>query len=366
MENKFEAGDAAQDVNMDDKIENAVDSEKAYSWGEKLRLVVISLCISRMPYEALKAFQKGITTTTEQAVELAYAILQNLPLALINLHILLMNAEYLPALTNTAGYEEYVRLSNSSLTEQDILAKVDHDQTEAMIVALSDAFAVYSIAKVTASLFEFRGINIYCRRKHIDNTIYEQLCSFAAFGYHLFHFVGRLLTLVVGSIVFYPAFAAALFFVLVLSRAAVHHFTRSERSWLFAIVTVFVGTNAWDTLFAARVVHLMEIVEGGIVAGLIYVDVANIPYPVLSVQNILVLKTNVQSLDLLAALILADLAVATILHLLVIERFREYDPEGVLGRWRAEAQQSPWLSPFVGDDDGDKRRESVAPHESPV
>jgi hypothetical protein len=39
----------------------------------------------------------------------------------------------------------------------------------------------------------------------------------------------------------------------------------------FAIITIFVGSNAWDTRLASRVCHMFELCEAAIVIGLLWI-----------------------------------------------------------------------------------------------
>jgi len=238
------------------------------------------------------------------------AVMQSLPLALINLHILL-STQALMFVTNPLpppsdpGY-----------------AQAQTDQTNTYILIASDVFAVYSIANTAANLFEHRGITNFTRKHHIDGSFAGHMCSILSFWYHLFHFVGRCLTLVVGAIEFGPEFAAAAFIALVLARAGIHYITRSERSWVFSIITIFVGTNAWDTLVAARLVHFLELFEGAVVVGILYADTTKISYPIFNSAELQQLNSLVPP-RFLALIIMIDLGCATLLHFLFMEWTRE-------------------------------------------
>jgi hypothetical protein len=271
-ENKLEGTAEGSVINLNPDLESEVDTMAARGsriW--HLLLVLFTFMVFRIPYETMVSTYRGATTIALGSCALVMACLQSMPLAMINLQILFSTQElqYLldPLPTQPAA--------SDSVQQNQAYADAYNNQFEAYVLVASVLcvaegrcgrtvggrkrrsdgplcrFAIISFGNTASNIFEHRPVTSWARKHHVDGEWGNHVGSQAAFWYHVLHFGGRAVTLVLGVVEFGgldwcrqrtdgggvrgfslgPALVSVLFAALVFSRLVLWRLTKSERHW---------------------------------------------------------------------------------------------------------------------------------------
>ncbi|KAH9261893.1 hypothetical protein BASA81_000549 [Batrachochytrium salamandrivorans] len=208
----------------------------------KLQLLGINLLQLRLAYEIYLSLRSELTTLSYASIRLVQCVLGAMPQSLIQLHILLSSANLLV-------------IERKGLT----------GEWRILSMLLSLCFSFGMISSTVCFIYEEKFVTNWKKVDFRFEFITYVLGMTVAFGYHLCHYVFRALFLVLVACFYGPVLGCGLVLLGLAARWVLWYCFGSQRRKLFIVVSYLVGIASWDKRTIARVAHLIELVEAGLV-----------------------------------------------------------------------------------------------------
>jgi len=273
----------------------------------RVKITVANVLFCRQAYEAYLSWHYGYSTINYSSVSLVQSVFMSIPLGILQINLLL----HVQNLDNVANLLQ--------------LNDVFSDQQTAITV-MSVILTSVIVARTAADLFEKTFVVEWKRNAMANEQLAMVIGSTLAVAYHLVHFCMRAFIIALAAEILSSWLAFVFFTAMVLVRVAAWAAFHSERSWMFCFVCIFVGSASWDLRVLARLTHVVEVVEAGVVAGVLF-----IPAPVLATgfQSGYFSSGTVQVANILqpaniAIFLACCVAVSLVLYLSFIERIHDY------------------------------------------